>query len=87
MIGSCVEGKEFEAREQLGPSRIHSLCEDQRIVTMPLSPQRQRLQPLQEQERREWVQRRTEIPERLEAQFDNERAVAELFAELQSCSQ
>jgi len=61
---------------------VHSnlLSKHQSIVGVPLSPQAKRLDTLNEQERGEWVQSRTQITEELNAKLDSESASTKCVA-------
>ena len=60
-----------------------ALCEKERIVRMPLRAATERLETLQEEERAKGVQRRAEVAQDLDADFDRERDGPERLAELE----
>ena len=63
---------------------MDSLCENERIVGMPLCSQTERLETLQQQERAEWVEGRSEVAKDLHSDLDGKRNRTEGLAELQA---
>lgn len=64
--------------------REDSLSKNKSIITMSLDPQRKCLQPLQQQERRKGIQRRTGVPQHFHTRFDGECSHAKRVNELEA---
>ena len=61
-----------------------ALCEEERVVRMPLRTQRERLETLEQEERAEGIERRTEVAEDLDADLHSERHRAKRLAKLEA---